>query len=247
MNKEQIKQDSLQRVIEAEKAIYQRLGDMVNERDTFLAMPVGTGWIPHETVDSMMSLRGVRTHSFIGNALVYDARDMLVEQFLKSDCRWLFFMDSDMVLSPLTIPLLKEVNKPLVTAMAFKRKAPFEPCFFVKVVDDAEDGVPKLLFPLKWSMGLVPIVACGMAACLIRRDAVEATVKKYPRPFSPNGKYGEDVLFCLRAREAGVTEMYCHTGVDSGHLSRIPVTSSDFSSYVENHKDEYVVLETIQP
>ena len=94
---------------------------------------------------------------------------------------------------------------------------------------------------------MVPIVACGMAACLIRRDVVEAVVEKYPRPFKPDGRYGEDVLFCLRAREVGVTEMYCHTGVDTGHLSRVPVMSSDFMEYVSKHPGEYTVLEEVSP
>jgi hypothetical protein len=79
---------------------------------------------------------------------------------------------------------------------------------------------------------LTRVAATGAACLLIRRDALIDIWRKNSEKAHPwfeettNGEiqYGEDVTFCMRAREAG-HEVYVHTGMEVGHMKTMPLHS----------------------
>lgn len=160
--------------------------------------------------------------SMVSNSLIYDAREYVAEQFMKSDNEYLMFIDSDMTFHPQSLQFLLRHDKEFVTAKAFKRVHPYQACFYTKVV--YENGLPSLEVPTGYGEGLLPIEGAGLACALIKRSAFEKLEKPY---FFPLPNVGEDLSFCIKLKEAGV-KMYCDTTLQFGHLAQREVFEKDF-------------------
>jgi len=200
----------------------------------FLGVPCASGIMHLETVRSVVGLQGITNIAFISNALIHDARHQIVKEFLKSDCDYLFFLDDDMIIAPDTALRLVEVaerlDSDLVTAMIFRRVEPYTPCFYAEI-----DEMGRLIPYAEWhENSLIPIVGCGLAACVISRKALEPF--ETHNPFIPKDK-GEDMTFCEALRKNGCT-LSCHTGIDTGHMQRRPITSRHWKEYYESHKEK---------
>jgi hypothetical protein len=192
-----------------------------------------------ESFVKMANQRGHHEYMFCmtQNSLVHDARESIVEQFLKSECEALMFIDSDMVFHPLSIYYLERHKLPFVTAKAFKRVAPYQPCFYSKI-EEQPDGKCYLESPVEYGEGLLPIDGAGMACCLIRREVFDKVQKPY---FFPRDGWGEDLSFCYKLKQAGV-QMYVDTTLQFGHLAQVPIFEEDFKEYYNKHKHELGTL-----
>jgi len=78
-------------------------------------------------VDKQVDLKFDFTY---GNSIIHDARNILVDRFLDSDCDYLFFIDSDMVFDPVTFDeTLKtcfDDDKDIVAGICPKRQMDWE-------------------------------------------------------------------------------------------------------------------------
>ena len=191
-----------------------------------------------ESFIRLANLRGKHQYefTFVHNSLVYDARETVVESLLKSNCEALMFIDSDMTFHPQSVELLERHNRDIVTAKAFKRVEPYQPCFYTKV--EMHGTEPHMESPIGYGEGLLKIQGCGMACVLIKRKVFEEMEAPY---FFPIPKLGEDLAFCLKAQAAGF-EFYCDTTLQFGHLGWREVMEADFMEYYEKHKDSGVPL-----
>jgi hypothetical protein len=188
-----------------------------------------------ESFIRMINLKGNIQYEFcmVSNSLIYDAREYIASEFMKSENDYLMFIDSDMTFHPQSIEFLARHNKEFVTAKAFKRVKPYQPCFYTKV--QYEDGVPSLETPLQYGEGLLRIEGAGLACALIKRSAFEKIEKPYFFPF-PN--VGEDLTFCIKLQKAGI-EMFCDTTLQFGHLGHTEIFEKDFvEAYAELQKQE---------
>lgn len=186
----------------------------------------------YQAVQSLLQLANLRgpneyVFALVSNSLVYDAREKIAQLFLESECEFLFFLDSDMTFHPQTVDLLVRHNLQFVTAKAFKRVAPFMPCFYTRA--RYENGKPELQVPIEYGAGLLPIEGAGLACALIRRDVFEQLESPY---FFPLPNMGEDLAFCLKLQEAGVL-MYADTTVTCGHITSFEV----FEEHFQAHRD----------
>lgn len=191
----------------------------------------------HRSIDyssfiSFMKLfahRGEHTFDFVcsSSSLIYDLREKMVESFLNSKCDAILFIDSDMTFEPEYIDKLASYDLPFVTAMAFKRTPPFQPCFYTKLT--YENKEPLLEVPIDYSEGILEIEGAGMACVLIKREVFKQVKKPY---FFPKPGLGEDLTFCLKLKKAGV-KMYCDTTTGFGHLSNFEVTEKSFKEYYQ--------------
>lgn len=166
--------------------------------------------------------------TMVSNSLVYDAREEIARQFMTSDCEYLFFLDNDMTFDPRTPLLLARHQRDIVTAKAFKRVPPYSPCFYTRV-ERTEDGNPLMEVPLEYGEGLLPLGGCGLACALIHRSVFERTPKPW---FFPMPDFGEDLAFCVRAREAGA-EIFCDTTIQCGHLGVTEIKEEDFKVHMQ--------------
>ena len=172
------------------------------------------------------------TFSFVQNSLIYTARETIVREFLKSNCEALMFIDSDMSFEYDAIERLEAWKVPYVTAKAFKRAAPFQPCFYTKV--DFKDGEAQLQVPMEYPAGLIEIQGSGMACSLIRREVFEEIASPY---FEPLPVLGEDLTFCLRLKQEEVP-MYCDTTVEFKHVGINEIGEEHYKYYIEKFKKE---------
>jgi GT2 family glycosyltransferase len=212
-------------------------------------MRIMVGIPVHRSVDyatfiSFMKLFGHRgEHIFdftcTSSSLIYDVREKMVEGFLKSSCDAILFIDSDMTFEPKDIEKLASYNLPFVTAMAFKRTPPFQPCFYTKLM--YENNQPLLEVPIDYSEGILEIEGAGMACVLIKREVFKNLKKPY---FFPKRGLGEDLTFCLKLKKAGV-KMYCDTTTSFGHLSNVEVTEKYFKEYYQKCLNEGVDMNNL--
>lgn len=170
---------------------------------------------------------------FTQNSLVYDAREHIADLFMKSECDALMFIDSDMTFHPQSIEYLARHDLPFVTAKAFKRVYPFQPCFYTTLRIE-QDGQPYMESPIEYGEGLLPIEGAGMACAMIKREAFEAIEKPY---FFPKPHIGEDLSFCLKLKNAGV-KMYCDTTLQFGHLGNFEIMEADCKRVWEENKNK---------
>jgi hypothetical protein len=177
--------------------------------------------------------------SMIQNSIVHDAREFIADQFIKSDCSHLMFIDSDMTFHPQSVEYLLRHGKDFVTAKAFKRVYPYQPCFYTKLEVDPEI---KLESPIQYGDGLLPIEGAGMACVLISRKAFEAIAKPY---FFPLANVGEDLTFCYKLKQAGI-KMYCDTTIQFGHLAQVEIMETDFQKALEKLQAENKTLKEVQ-
>lgn len=186
-----------------------------------------------ESFVRLANLRGQHEYYFCmaSNSLVYDAREHIASEFLKSECEYLMFFDSDMTFHPKTVEYLARHKRPFVTAKAFKRTPPHQPCFYTKV--EVKDGEPHLESPVEYGQGLLPIEGAGLACALIHRSVFEQIEVPY---FFPLPNIGEDLTFCLKLKDKGI-QMYCDTTLQCGHMTSTEIMESDFRTHYEANKE----------
>lgn len=173
-------------------------------------------------------------YGMVMNSLVYDARNTLAAQALKEDCDYILWLDSDMTFGPDLLTALLADDKDIVSGIFFRRRPPFSPCVYKTLRADRErpkrnaheqyDDYPR--------EALFSCEGVGMAAVLMKTDVIrrialneaEAGRAGVP-PFVPLLGYGEDLSFCVRAREAGC-EVWCDSRVKVGHMAAVVIDGS---------------------
>jgi len=192
-----------------------------------------TGIFPFQFVHSfpLMMVTAMRAgisieYELRGHSLVYDAREEAAKKLLSSDCDALLFLDSDMAPPANMIVRLAGHDKPIVSALAFRRVPDYEPCIFKSVSDtDAEvyADYPK---------GLAVVSATGMACTLIKREVLAKT----PQPWFTPGKLGEDLSFCRRVTEAGFP-IYCDTTLICKHVGTYEIGEEHYADRVRSRQE----------
>lgn len=123
---------------------------------------------------------------------------------MDTECDYVWFLDDDMVINPLTLDSLIAANKDIVMAHSYIRGYPYRPmCFRWKSLDK---DMPELehfekdedLYVLKDKNKLCDVAAVGFTCTLVKVNLL----KKMNPPFfitNPHGGGTEDVYFCMRA------------------------------------------------
>ena len=167
------------------------------------------------------------------SSLVYDSRNMLANEAVEGNFTHVLWLDSDMTFEPdLLTRLIKDVDEKhdIVTALAFARRQPFTPCIYKSLVMNEEETKidPFTDYP---KSELFEVVACGMAACLMKAEVFKTLqAEGEMRPFSPIYPLGEDISFCVRAKQKGFS-IFCDSSIKVGHVARTIITEQSFMQY----------------
>jgi len=200
-----------------------------------VAIPAYTGTIHLGTMRSLMTdllalqARGDEwtVHDECGNALIADARALIVAQFLASECDQLIFIDHDVAWE--AGALLKLVDAPvdMVAGIYPQRRDPINYC--VKWLDKYE----------LWAnpeTGLLEVAGVPAGFMRLSRTQLESMVEQYPDTefyveTAPNekawalfadyriGKHkmGEDYAFCRRWTDMG-GKVWIDPEIKMGHI-----------------------------
>lgn len=176
---------------------------------------------------------GYTQTQFQSSSLVYDSRNLLAAEAVKGNFTHVLWLDSDMSFEPdLFVKLMNAVDggKDIVTALAFARRPPFTPCIYRTLsLKGSEAHVTHYTdYPRD---SIFEVTACGMAACLMKTDVFrELNESGECRPFSPIYPLGEDLSFCVRAKEKGF-RIYCDSSIKVGHVARTIITEQNYLQY----------------
>lgn len=142
---------------------------LMNDLSVMIGMPTHRD-IPAQTVGSLIQtvhrcnkLDIPLTVSMVLSGVVVNGRNDTLDEFLKSDCNRLFWIDSDMVWTPEQFVRLLALSKlrPVVGA-SYTAKID-QPTFFVKM----EDG------PKRDDLGLISVTGMGLGFTVITREVAE--------------------------------------------------------------------------
>lgn len=178
---------------------------------------------------------------FGASSLIYDTRNQLLHYAIKNGFDRVLWFDSDMQFTPEVLNYLHEDldnGFEFVSGLYFKRKPPYTPVVFktceIKQLDDGRYDPISDYYADYPDNSLFEIAACGFGVCMMDIKAVKRVIEKYGRMlFMPVAGFGEDLSFCLRAREAGM-HLWCDSRVKCGHVGEMVFNET---TYLKTLKD----------
>jgi hypothetical protein len=232
---------------------------------------VSIAWCDNGMVDGkfMQGVTDVMLHSGVkfattlrsqGNQIARQ-RDKVINYWYdnnKSD--WLFWVDSDVVVSPDTFNILWESKdkdkRPIVSGVYFTTDQPEEPLMtplptlFNFVNTEESVGVARI-HPMPKNQ-LIKIGAAGMGFVLMHRSVVDSIKKAIPNVplFSDIGHgknfLGEDIYFFALCDKAEVP-VYAHTGATAPHMKRFSFDEHYYNAFMGSPVKEEPKSKLITP
>ncbi|HOA79894.1 MAG TPA: hypothetical protein PKK61_02365 [Defluviitaleaceae bacterium] len=194
-----------------------------------IAVPT-VGQVEIEYVNSILRLsRTVINADIIHSAgsLVYAARNDFTKQAIEGGYSHLLFIDSDMVFNADALNVLLHHNKDIISGSIFSRVPPYKPCFYSKL-RLGEPGEIICENVKKLQDGLQEVEGVGTAFLLIKTQVLKDIIEKHNiYPFTPILGYGEDLSFCIRARQCGY-KIWVDNDLTIGHIGKVIVTRSAY-------------------
>lgn len=195
-----------------------------------IAIPSGDD-LAVQFVQSLLALRPVdqvevKIHE---GSLVYLARELLSVYAIDHQYDYVLWLDSDMVFMPDLLEKLMEDDKDIVAGMFFQRRPPCWPAIW-KELTVGEAGERSDTRYLDYPENeLFEVEACGMAAVLMKTEVLQNVYDTYHRMFEPISGYGEDLSFCIRAKNCGY-KIWCDSRIEVGHRGHTIVDSTTFKA-----------------
>lgn len=192
---------------------------------------VSPGFVTTEFHDSLMHLileNGIGGRiSVQSGPRIATSRNTIVREFLTTNREWLWMLDTDMVFGSDTLQKLLDADREIVGALCHGFNKDGES--FPVMHEFTETGMRRIAsYP---DNELVEVDATGAACLLVHRDVLakmEANADNDLYPWFQEGRtlggleVGEDVCFCLKAKEQGY-QIYVHTGIKCGHKKSVVI------------------------
>lgn len=170
--------------------------------------------------------------SFLIGSLIYESRNNLAKQAMQAKADYIMWFDSDMTFAPDTMTRLQqhmEEGKDIVTGLYFRRRPPFTPVLFKTLERIDEDVAKHENYDDYPDNSLFEIGGCGFGCIMTRTSVLEDVFLNYHKCFDPVCSIGEDLAFCLRARELDY-KIYCDSTIKCGHIGQLVVDESVYRS-----------------
>jgi hypothetical protein len=139
-------------------------------------------------------------------------RNGLASIMLEEGLDWIFYADDDQIFEPDALMRLLEDDKDIVSGNYTAKHFPFPSHVYWQNPDGTV--VPR---DVKGKSGLLSVGSVGAGALLVQRRVIEKMVCPWWTLGQINpDKWGDDLHFCLKAREAGF-EVWIDLDVEVGH------------------------------
>jgi len=205
---------------------------------TLIAIPC-MDMVHTDFMKSLLQMRRVGEIGFsiISSSLIYDARNNLAKHGVEGGFDRILWLDSDEDFDPDMFEKLSqdmdEHDLDIVGGMYFTRREPIRPVVYQKVgyFHSDEDGsvTPMALHYYEYPEDqLFTCEGIGFGAVLVKVDLIKKVQEKFGLPFSPILGFGEDLSFCMRARDIGA-EIYCDSRIQVRHIGQKPYSVKDYA------------------
>lgn len=201
---------------------------------TLIAIPC-MDTVQTEFADSLVKMRtvGQVSTAFMPCSLIYKSRNDLGMAAIDTKADFVLWIDSDMVFpADLMVNLMADMEgRDIVGAVCHMRRPPFRPVIYKKLrsgmtPDENEhemyDDYPR--------DGIFEAEGCGFGCVMMRTEVLKTIVDKFHDLFAPLPGYGEDLAFCIRARECGY-RIHVDPRVQVGHKASTIVTDATFQAF----------------
>lgn len=165
-------------------------------------------------------------------SLVYDSRNALAREAINRGTDYVLWLDSDMVFAPdLLTRLFKTMEATgadILTGVYYRRQPPYTPVLYDRLDWDGEKIIVEKTEDV--GEGVHEVAGCGFGCVLMRSDVLLGTLAATGAWFSPYRGIGEDLAFCMRAREAGY-KILCDPSITLGHVGNTIITKQFYDAY----------------
>ena len=165
----------------------------------------------------------------IPRVMIDTARNMFCEKLLAMpEKTHLLMIDDDMTFEPDMLLRMLDHDVDIIGALAFKRRADFQPCVYQK----KDDGNHYPIFPQKFT----EVDVVGTGAILIKREVIEGM--KYPyftTTYDDKGQhFSVDFNFCIAATKAGF-KIFVDPQIECGHIGDGEVITKN--TFIKHYND----------
>lgn len=165
---------------------------------------------------------------YISDSLVYEARNMITQEFLDGNYTHLLMVDSDMEFQPEDLDrLMSHDYGDVWTGLYVARKGNHQPLIYKEIQPRTKEHNCYSEMETDLSQEIIQVKGCGMGMCLFNRDIVERVIRYYGSLFEPISGLGEDLSACYKISLAGGT-IYCDTKVQPKHNGMYGYTIKDW-------------------
>ena len=173
------------------------------------------------------------------SSLIYDSRNALADYAVRENFDLVLWLDSDMIFEPDLLERLHadiEGGKEIVAGLCFCRRYPYLPVVYKRLELEGETPINDSYVDYPEDE-MFRVEGCGFGVVMMKTDVLRKISDKYNTVFSPLSHFGEDLSFCIRAKECGY-EIWCDPTVKIGHVGYITVTDRVFKSVKSLKKKE---------
>ena len=172
-------------------------------------------------------------------SLIYTSRNDLARMSLQMDADYVFWLDSDMVFKPDTLirmmDTMKKHDLDFLTGLYFRRVPPYSPVLFDRL--EYDKGICRWTEFKEIPDSLFEVGGCGFGCVLMKTDVFIDVQSVHGNMFAPRGNNGEDLAFCMRARECGF-KLWCDPSIICGHVGYSIVDDQFFKVFGNTSKGE---------
>ena len=175
--------------------------------------------IPTRTVISLLQVKKKDVDPYlVSGSLIYDSRDYIAHFAVDNDYDYVLYVDSDMIFDADDMDRLLSHNVGICSGLYVTRDGTNKHVAYTKVTKRRRFPyrAPKLT-PDGETKGFGEIAACGFGFCLIKTSVLKTMFKYYKSLFEPKSGLGEDIIFCVRARQVGF-KTFIDREVKVGHI-----------------------------
>lgn len=171
-------------------------------------------------------------------SLIYTSRDHLAQMAIEMEADYVFWMDSDMQFPQdclvRMLDTIKRNDLDILTGLYFRRVPPYSPVLFDQL--EMEKGVCKWSEFKEIPNDIFEVGGCGFGCVLMKTEIFFNVLGRFGMMFTPIGSNGEDVAFCIRARECGY-KIFCDPSVICGHVGYSVIDDKFYKAYKGEQHD----------
>ena len=198
-----------------------------------IGIPMSSAYVHRKFMQSLMSLQFPQNVEIDYNLLegfqIPFARNRIVENALKNNSDYIFYVDADMTFPPDSLVRLFDRKVDICHALSFRRTPPHYPCLFNW---HKENKCYETVDYSKGDNDLISVDAAGSACTLINMEVFKKMKKPYY--YYKSHLFSSDLTWSMNAKKLGY-DIFVDRTLKIGHLgAEIEITEDYYLATLSN-------------